>query len=508
MIIKNSFLLICIFSAGFFSALFLNPYLSRVFKNYNNKDYLSGLLLIPSDREIKKTGPCNFETLKINPLDQDGFKWLDKSIKDTRLYIIGENHYSRETYKIRDALFFYINSKDYFPFIILEQPLSYTLYYNEFINIRDSDRALDFLRKNNFFAASQEDLDLALEIKKWNRNNPEKRLFILCADIEHDYMDTFVRLIKPFFKTLESYVQKNTTLFSDQASLKSDLDTLFSSKILLAENITEKGLKKAGLTDINDLEGLFLNLVKNLARIKQREPLKNIFPPERPFISIDHIKDIINNIIALIRSRKYDFNFYRQKRIIENITKSFVLNRPLDQGKALFHCGSYHGPTNLDYPDDGDFLREGSYFQHAFEKTEKKCTSLVIKTLFRYAGKNLLTKNPDAFLFQGSYYVKLFKKFQKAFKIGLIDENTLLTDQNRDYLFLLLYKAGLNNNMDPYLIKNMKKITSLNNNSFMQNNDLVYYDYHIIVPASQLIDTRYKVLSDQQAGLVRAELNP
>lgn len=497
---KTKILPVLIFLAGFFLCwIFFVPKSSNssqtVLKGLSNTSAIkNNYAFAPLASQSISLETPNFFNKTYHTVQPDiefDFSWLLKSsLENTKLLILGENHYSSVTHRIRDSLFFYLNTKSYFPLLLLELPLSYTPYIRKYLSLKDDNVAETFLTKYNFMFSFEEDLRLVQKIRAWNKINPLKQLTLGCTDLEHDMEKTLERLIWPWF---EKKLKKNKKkLIAEWSKI---LGTSFLNKIFSLK----KDFLQSLLFQVNNFSASQQKISEDFISAGTFiSPDEDFISLDKDFISPDEIADILENMLSTLKAQNFEFTYYRQKGIIRNLTKGSILNNPLATSKAFFHAGSYHGTTKLDYPDKGDFFREGSFFQFTFKPTAGKCRSIWIKTIFRYLGKNMKDRALYSCWHTGAYYQSLVNRFQTGVKQGLISLDTLLTDAQINNFTSCLYLTGLKHDSKPYLIKEMNSISKWCKMTGTEARILDCYDYYIVVPKSKLTQARYKFYSKKK----------
>lgn len=400
-----------------------------------------GLYSFPNQEDLIKTSLddewMDVQEIITEDINQDfnnieDINWLQVIAKENKVMMLGENHYYKFTHNLRNRIFFALNTFDSYPLIVLENQYSITGYVNHYLAIKEENEARKFfIDELNTMIHTKEDSVLLQHIRAWNLKYPDKTLKVGYSDIEHDYRTTIKKVIIPYFQKAEEDLKINVA------------------------DVTVFDLGK---------------LVKDLRNKLQKVKNKNVVG-EYPFLTWDYIRSVIDNIESLYKSYHYEFSYYRQKAMIRNITSTEFLGKFWMDKKVFIHAGSYHTPSKFEYPDNGNFYREGSYLSYEFPYTKGKTYSILTigqaKSLNNMADINL----KDC-LHVGSGYKRSIAKFQKAYKKKLIEAEDSFFEWKLGSLDSLVLKKAIDKNHKGILIKDLKwtsileKIKSFNKDEY------------------------------------------
>ncbi len=389
--------------------------------------------------------------------------WINDVAIQNKVLLIGEEHYHQVIANLRNRLVFYLNTIDTYPLLVMEAQYSYTPYYNYFLNLPDDNEAEVYFSKTLYNMVGSEDKrDLLHHLRVWNQTHPLKKIFIGFSDIEHDYATTLSQVIIPYFKSIDTqnYRDRKTQSLQEIAKL---LPHFFK----LLETAKEKGLRG-----------------------------------EYPFITPQFIQNVLLNLQSTYWAYEFEFNTYRQKAIIRNLTDQDFLGSFLVKGKAVIYGGSFHMTTHYSYPEHLNFFREGSYLAEDFPLTKGKVYSISFHSFARSLEK-MADRSIDSCLKQGSYYISLVKKWQTAHNEKLIDANDNLLDFQMNDLHRLILRKALKAGNSPLLVNSIdwnemlaiaeKRDAGAFNDLKGWKDDYIRYDAHIFIPCSPFITAAKKI---------------
>jgi hypothetical protein len=310
----------------------------------------------------------------------DDLKWLEPIAKSKRVLLYGELHYYQVIQYLRDRILFALNTYDYYPLLVIERQYSITGYLDHYIGLADDREAEAFRRAAmEGLVTDVEEFGLLTDMRRWNKLHPAKRIHIGASDVEHDFKTTLRRVIVPYFRKADP-------------GFAIDLDAFV----------------------VEDLESLVPALRKKLAPLAARG-----FVGDYPFLTASYIECVLDNLYSIYLSRRYDFNYNRQKAIVRNLTDPRFLGRYLAEGKVMIHGGEWHTPSRFPYPDGGNFYREGSYLSYDYGPTKGKTYAITVKGMALQfgpmAGLDLGRAVPH-----GGSYNYCINQFQAAYKQKLV----------------------------------------------------------------------------------------
>ncbi|RKY87321.1 hypothetical protein DRQ09_04655 [candidate division KSB1 bacterium] len=440
--------------------------------NVKKKLIQLGIRLYPEVEELKncKLKKEWFKTETISPEDVnesfsnfDDLSWLEPISHNVKVFLQGENHYYQVTHHLRNRILFALNTFDRFSLVLIEQEYSISGYLDYYTGIKDDNEAENFYQNVIYdFVNTEELYELLEHLRKWNKIYPEKRIHIGAHDIEHNYKLTIEKIIVPYFRLIDSTFSINVNEIS-----------IFDSE----------------------------NLIKKLKGLLNKAKDKNLIGAY-PFLTPRYIENVIENLNSYFKSYMYDFNYYRQKAIVRNMTDPRFFGRFFTEGKVMIHEGAYHSINQFPFPDGGNFLREGNYLTFEFEPTKSKTFSIYVRGLTYKIG-SMAGINLNSYLRQGSNYNRIINKFKNAYRKKLVTpENYYFFEPLLDQYDKLIFTLAYENNNLPFLIKNIdwdlvlkesKKISnSIYNLIRKVKNELNRYDALIFVPRSQIVYAKRK----------------
>ena len=388
--------------------------------------------------------------------------WLKDIAISNKVVMLGENHYYKYIHNLRNKMFFALNKYEEYPLIILENQYSITGYVNHYLSITEEVDAKAFFKKElHKMILTKEDSTLIQKIRNWNIKNPKRKLKVGYSDIEHDYRTTINTIIIPYFNSIGMNINMNV------------------------EDVTVSDLKEI----IQDFRN----------KIEIAEKRKSI--GKYSFLTPNYISTVIDNLESLYKSYRYEFYFYRQKAMVRNITDEKFLGKYWKDKKMFLHSGSYHTPSKFEYPDQGNFYREGSYLSYEFPYTKGKTYSIVAIGLAKSLSDMADIDLKDC-LHVGSAYRRSIDKFQKAYKKSLINTEEAFLENKIRSLDSLIVKKALTKNFNGILINNIEwssilsKLKEVNKEGYKkvkeEQDTYGRYDKLILFISSPINETRLK----------------
>lgn len=388
--------------------------------------------------------------------------WLQDVSKEKKAVFVGENHFNKYTQNLRNRILFALNTYDYYPVIIFEEPYSFSAFANYYLQLPDEAQANTFYEQNLCnMVTTKEEYDLLRHIRRWNKSHPDKIIAAGYRDVEktQDELSTTInQIIAPYFQKLDP--QYN-----------------IDWKVVLS----------------GDFMSLIYEFRQNLEKAKKSNLIGNY-----PFITPQYISTVLDNLESSNNTLYKDYLYYRQKAIIRNLTDTNFLGKYLQKGKIIVHGGSLHLRTNIE-SDSANNLWEGGYLTHVFEYTKGKTYSINVDGIARSLGE---TANINSSYIEPALgYSGLLKKMQKAYKDGLLKADDCyfvsIYDQTLNDYYKFWIQKGRNYNGQGLLIESIawNKIIDLINvkdpakaESFINNRDYnELFDKVIIIPCSPLV---------------------
>ena len=349
---------------------------------------------------LLQPGDITGDTLADDDIDAafsniEDLRWLAPIARRSKVVLVGEYHYYRTIHRLRNRILFALNTFDRYPLLALEVPFSYGGYLDHYVGLRDDAEAERFfdssLRDLVIYA---EDVDLLRAIRAWNGLHPDRRIHVGATDVEHDLIGTLRRVVVPFFAQAEP-------------GLRIDLG-----------NFVE-----------GDVETLIPALIKRLPALRARG-----FVGPQPFLTPRYVECVLANIRSVYECHRYNFDIFRQRAIIRNLTDPRFLGQYFKSGKVMIHGGEWHTPTHFPYPGGANYLREGSYLSYDYAPTRGRTYSISIKGLAYQFGPMAEVDLTKA-VFHGSQYAALIRRFQTAYRQKLVTPEAyyLMEPNGADY---------------------------------------------------------------------------
>lgn len=389
-------------------------------------------------------------------------EFLKKITQENKIIMLGETHYSKSISNFRNRIFFALNTYDYYPLIILENSYSITEYYNYYIHIKNDGLAQSFLENElSNFLYTEDDLIFLDKLREWNKSNSIKQLSVGGSDLEFTYENIMDKILKPYF-----YKLKN-------------VDT---TKI---DAVIELGKKQS-----NDF---FTDIKPYLAQANSENLIGNY-----PFITPQYISNVITNFSSTNNAFRYQFEYYRQNSIIRNITDDSFFGAFLKNHKILMYGGGEHMKNHFNYPDNANFLSEGSYFNNDFELTKNKTYSIMLDCL-AYSYGDMSTRKLEDCVPQGNQYNNMIKIFEKGLQNELINaQKPYFIYEKRNIIIKFISQFYYEHELLSLTKEQWNKIKSVyyqtdeETNNFInsKNKNFDNYDKYIFVPASEIVTAR------------------
>lgn len=360
----------------------------------------------------------SFEALNDRDIDSafaniNDLEWLRPISKRCKVLMFGEEHYSGTVSNLVNRTLFALNQFDRYPLLVVELPYSYSAYFDHYVSLSLDADAKSFYDKALYEIVGNEEMYRTLEhIRHWNIRYPNRLIHVGASDLEHNFSYTIKRVLVPYLQKIDpTYDVKQEEL------------TLTSLRMIL-----KQAREKMAPSDSKSVTG------------------------EYSFITTSYIENVLSNLESTYRSYYYEFDYYRQKAIVRNLTDPKFFGRYLIDDKVMIYGGSYHTTTHFEYPDGGNFYREGSYLNFDFAPTKGKTYSIMTSVIARTLGK-MATISLDSCLFQGTGYIDIVKRLQKAYENKLITANTpCMIDWRSSEFDLLTMKAAYRFEMKPMRI--------------------------------------------------------
>jgi hypothetical protein len=321
---------------------------------------------------------------------------------------------------------------------------------NDYITISDNKEANSFFQDMlDSFIWSLEDSLFLNSLRIWNRRNPDKKIKVLCTDIEHTYKRTIKHMLIPQLKSSEIVFKK---------------DSLFSITYL-------KKIKSN---------------IKNFESDEDNAELHRL---------IDNLLQTFMAYKSLKKKGYNSFNKIRQKAIVRKYERPLFFRSKIKKNKFIVLGGSLHMGTknkrNLNTKS------EGYYLEYINPYTRGLTYSIRLLCLtYKMDSTVNLEINP---LHLPSNYAKTFHSYKKAWgkniinlgdSVFIFNNYDSFTKQILQYSTLLDKPFSFASEDIPELYKPYYISFQDMKESEYYRNDYMKYDRIIIVPNSQLFHPR------------------
>ena len=370
----------------------------------------------------------------------DDLAWLQSIAADNKCILLGENHYYRYVANLQNRIIFALNTYDHYPLIVLERQYSLTPFINHYLDLEPDSLAREYYDTVLSHLINTVELQTRVEhIRRWNQRNPEKPIHLGFSDIEHDYRTTISTILLPYLRQVEPDLEIDT-----ENLIPMDLGDVVSELRRVSDSARQAGIV-----------GVY------------------------PFITTDYINNVIDNLESTYFAKLAGgFSYYRQRAIIRNLTDPRFLGNYLIDGKAVIIAGGYHTATGFEYPEGGNFFKEGSYLNYDFEPTQGRTFSIYIGA-FAYSLDAMADIDPSTCGHHGSGYMRIVGCLRQAFQDTLItpDDNMLFSDPMNDFNRLMLYKAS-QYGFQPVLFTEMDMDGLLESAELAEREEYMYFRYY------------------------------
>jgi len=366
-------------------------YFNSAWGQMDNPDSLAlhGIYAYPSDADLQKL-VLNASAFTVSELSVDDIngefsnisdlQWLKPIAIENKVLLIGETHYSNYINNLRNRIILAVNQYDYFPLLILENRYSLTPFVNHFLSISSESEAKEFFSEQlSEFVITVEDSLLFDHIRRWNIQHIDKPIGVGFTDMEWNNKTTKEKILKPYFQRLDI----------DQGQIDSIFDLGFTQA--------------------------FIDGAEFLFRKAQAEQIRG----EYAYITPRYIENVITNLKYTLYCYNINFDYYRQKGIIHNLTDEAVFGKKLESSKAIIYGGGYHTPTHQEFPFGGNFFTEGSYLTFDFAPTKGKTYSVMLEGLAFTLGK--MADADASGVFAGRQYKNILERMQRAYSDGFLN---------------------------------------------------------------------------------------
>ena len=408
------------------------------------------------------------ETIALTDIDTEfanlnDLNWLKLPAKENRIVLIGETHYSRYIRSLTNKLIFALNTYDYYPLVIFEQPYSLTPFINHYIHISDNKEAY------NFFNTELKDCVLTVEdsitfehLRSWNKINLQKPIDIGFTDLEFNYATTIDNILKPYFYSLKKISQ-------------SEID-----KIL-----------ELGKVQSNQF---FFEVQRLLTLAKEQNTVGKY-----SFITISYITNVINNLLDTSNALRYDFNYFRQKSIVRKLTEDQSFGMYINDKKAILNGGANHMQSKLAV--NADFFPEGYFLNTISESTKNRVYSIMLDGL-AFSLTGMADVDLNNCLRQGKQYRSIVERMQKAYRDKIIEENKnyfVFGDRNDFEKMIFHYAYKQQNQAIGFTNKDWDKINldsetenATSRKLKIENDTRAAYNKVFYIPYSPIVQAREK----------------
>lgn len=425
-------------------------HLTNLLNSPNAKTYSAKIYPSTQLRKMPKLDNTNisFDTSAFSVLkSKEDIKNVVSGISNRKVIFLGENHYFNAINSIVKKIVFELNRESHFPYLVIEKPYSHTELINKFLDIsNDKDASNYFISKLDMIVTCVEDSIFFNEIRKWNRDNHERKIQVLCTDIEHDYAATIEEILIPKLNDLDIDIHE---------------DSLYSVSYLRSLINNEKIIE---------------------ANNSQLYPL------------VDNLIQTFMAYNSLSKGFRH-FNKIRQKAIISKYVEPHYFKSIIRDNKFIVYGGSEHtGTRNKNYLSHDS---EGYYLEYINPYTNGLTYSIRL-VAFSYTIDHA-TLSKKNFKFRPSGYLSMLNQFKKALENNSVNAtDTVFIFNNYDsFTKRLLEVSSSLNSPFHFTSGNINKFERLNYVSFQDMKQSVFHRNHylkfdkvIVIPTSKLITSR------------------
>ncbi|MEN8208404.1 MAG: hypothetical protein ABFR50_04045 [Candidatus Fermentibacteria bacterium] len=384
--------------------------------------------------------PLSAEDIDSEFTNIEDLTWLESIAADNKCVLLGESHYFRYVANLQNRIIFALNTYDYYPLVVLERQYSLTPFINHYLDLEQDSLAREYYDAVLSHLINTVELQTRVEhLRRWNQRNPGKPVHFGFSDIEHDYRTTISTILLPYLRQAEPDLEIDTGNL-----IPMDLGDVVSELRRVSDSARQAGTVGA-----------------------------------YPFITPDYIDNVIDNLESTYFA-KLDggFSYYRQKAIIRNLTDPRFLGNYLIDGKAVIIAGGYHTATGFEYPEGGNFFKEGSYLNYDFEPTQGRTYSIYTGA-FAYSLDAMADIDPSICGHHGSGYMRIVGNLRQAYQDSLIspDDNMLYYTELNDFTRLLLSKAS-EFDFEPVLFTEMDMDGLLESAESAEREDYMNFRYY------------------------------
>lgn len=174
--------------------------------------------------------------------DYSTFKCLNQATLDDEIFLIGENHHTKDNYKVKTKFLKYFKEKTDFKYLLIEESYISSIYYNKYL-----ETGSEIYLKKNWFR-SKDDIEFWKNLYAYNlKLNTNDKIKIIGVDISDTKQSLKYILEMLTNKNLDSDMKQDVVLLNNYLKLISN----FSNNIYTLSDKELKTMTKQMQTNIN-----------------------------------------------------------------------------------------------------------------------------------------------------------------------------------------------------------------------------------------------------------------
>ncbi len=371
--------------------------------------------------------------------------WLKKTLKDQKALFIGENHWSTRSDQLFKDITLFLAKTQKLRTVFLELQFSASRFFNHYIQLAQDKEAALFREKALYaFVSYENTYKLLDELRQWNRQHPDKKIQVVCHDLEWRRKAPVTQVIVPYFKQLSPQFKLPKDFLSNIKSFKKHMKSIWP-------------------------------LFKKAKKKKLRGPW--------PFIDASYVGQTLVNLRDTVLLNRKQFNLHRQKSIVRNICR--YNQKSFDKGLSVFKVGSFHAAKSVINDNE---MRDAAYLQQKFAPTKNKVVSIRLSTV-GYNFAPVATIGPSNFARGADQYWEFVQRFNKALPLNKANMNEHYLLNNPNLLELLTLLFGQREGQNMCLLEKInwpRLVTTYGQSAVRAKSQWKQFDGHIIILKSPI----------------------